>query len=113
MEGLERVGLFSHRDELDGLTRDLSDREGTATAGVAIKLGHDDAIEVHALGELPDDVHDVLSAHRIDDHEDLVGLDRMLDVDGLAHHLLVDLQASGRVHDHNVVEVIDSLPDGS
>ena len=61
---------------------------------------------------LPDDVDDVLAGHGIDDHEDLVGLDGGLDVHRLLHHLLVDLQATGRVDDHDVVEVVDGGPDG-
>ena len=44
----------------------------------------------------------VLSGHGIDDHEDLVRLDSGLDRLGLVHHLLVDMQTSGRVDDHDV-----------
>ena len=112
MEDLERVGLLAHRDKLDGLARHRTYGECAATAGVAIELGHDDAIEVHALGEGLNHVHDVLAGHGVDHHEDLVGLDGLLDGDRLLHHLLVDLKAASGIHNHDVVQVIDSLVDG-
>ena len=113
MEDLQRVGLLAHGDELDGLAGDLADRERAAAAGIAVQLGHDDAVKVHAVGELGDHVDDVLAGHGVHDHENLVGLDRLLDGDGLLHHLLVDLQAAGGVHDDDVVQVVDGLLDGA
>ena len=69
-------GFSPDADELDGLARDLADGKGAAAAGVAVHLRHDDAVEVDALGEGRGDVHDVLAGHGVDDHEDLVRLDR-------------------------------------
>ena len=50
--------------------------------------------------------------HGVDHQEDLVGLDGLLDVDGLLHHLLVDLKAAGGVDDDHVAHVVDGLADG-
>ena len=104
--------LLTHGDELDGLTRDLADGQRAATAGVAVELGDDHTVEVGALGEGGHHVDDILTGHRVDDHEDLIGLDRLLDVDGLLHHLLIDLQTTGGVDDDHVAHVVDRLADG-
>ncbi len=113
MEDLEGVGLLTHGDELDGLARDLPHRERTAAAGVAVELGHDDAVEVRALGELGDDVDDVLAGHGVDHHEHLVRADGCLDVHGLLHHGLVDLETSGGVDDDDVAQRVHGLLDGA
>ncbi len=55
-----------------GFSRHLANRQGAAAAGVAVHLGHDDAVEVDALGERLDHVDDVLAGHGIDHHEDLI-----------------------------------------
>ena len=99
--------------ETNLIARDLAHREGTAATRVTVELGHDDAVEVHALSKLADDVDDVLTGHGIDYHEDLVGLDGRLNVHRLLHHLLVDLQAAGGVDDDDVVEMVDRLLDGA
>ena len=112
VENLEGLGLLAHGDELDGLARHGADGQCATAAGVAVELGHDDTVEVSALGELGNDVDDVLTSHRVDDHEDLVGLDRALDVDGLLHHELVDLETSSGIDDDHVAEVVDCLLDG-
>ena len=112
MKDLEGVRLLAHRDKLDGLARHRTNGEGAAATRVAVELGHDDAVEVHALGEGLDHVHDVLAGHGVNHHEDLVGLDGLLDGHRLLHHLLVDLQAAGRIHNHDVVQVVHRLADG-
>ncbi len=112
VEHLERIGLLAHRDKLDGLAGHLAHRERAAAAGVAVELGDDHAVEVGAFGEGGDHVDDVLTGHGVDDHEDLVGLDRLLDVDGLLHHLPVDLQTARGVDDDHVAHGVDGLTDG-
>ena len=111
MEDLERVGLLAHRDELDGLAGHGTHGQGAAATGVAVELGHDHAVEVGALGELGHHVHDVLAGHGVDHHEHLVGLDGSLDVDGLLHHELVDLEAPSRVDDDHVAQVVNGVAD--
>ena len=45
-------------------------RQRGAAAGVAVELGHEDAVEVDGLGELLGDVDRVLAGHRVDDEQD-------------------------------------------
>ena len=73
MERLKGIGLLALGNELDGLAGYLANGKGSAATGVAIHLGHDDAVEVDALGERLGNVHDVLTGHGINDHKDLVG----------------------------------------
>ena len=109
IERLERIGLLAHRDKLDGLTGNLAHGQGTAATGIAVELGNDDAVKVGALGKRGDHVDDVLTGHGVHNHQDLVGLDRTLDIDGLLHHLLVDLQATGGIDNDHVAHIVDSL----
>ena len=109
MEFLERIGLLTCADELDGLSCDLLDGKRAAATGVAVHLRHDDAVEIDALGERGRHVHDVLARHRVDDHKDLVGLDGALDCLGFLHHLVIDVQAARRVDDDDVAQVVDGV----
>ena len=81
----------------------VGDRQRRATAGVAVELGQDDAGEVDALLERLGRLDRGLADHRVDDEEDLVGLDRRADVGGLLHEVLVDGEAAGGVDDDDVV----------
>ena len=48
-------------------------------------------------------VDGILTDHRVDDEQDLVGIGRLADVGGLLHHLGVDAEAAGGVDDDDVV----------
>ena len=109
----EGVGFLAHGDKLDRLAGHLAHGEGATATGVAVELGHDDAVKVNTIGKLRDHVDDVLARHGIHDHENLVGTDGLLDGHGLLHHLLVDLQAASGVHDHDVAKAVDSLANGA
>ena len=54
--------------------------------------------------------HRVLADHRVDDEQDLVGHDRVPDVDGLLHHLGVHAEPAGGVDDDDVVQPDLRLP---
>lgn len=105
MEGVEVLELLAARREHDRLAGDLADRQGRTTAGVTVELGEHHAVEADAVAEGLGGVDRVLTDHRVDDEEDLVGRDGVTDVRGLLHQLLVDTQAAGGVHDHDVVDL--------
>ena len=87
------------------------DRQRRTTAGVAVELGEDDAVVADAVEEGLRGGDGVLADHRVDDEEDLVGLDGVADVGGLLHHLGVDAEAAGGVDDDDVVELALGLLD--
>ena len=81
----------------------VRDGQRGATAGVAVELGQHDAGEVDAVLERLGGGDRVLADHRVDDEQDLVGLDRVADVGGLLHQLGVDAEPAGGVDDDDVV----------
>ncbi len=105
MERVEVVQLLAVRREHDRLAGDLPDGQGRTTAGVTVELGEDHAVEADAVAEGLGGVDGVLTDHGVDDEQDLVGADRVPDVRGLLHHLGVDTEAAGGVHDHDVVDL--------
>ena len=111
VEHLQGIGLLARGDELNGLAGHLAHGQGAAAAGVAVHLRHDDAVEVHSAGEGLHDVHHVLAGHGVHHHEDLVGLHGLLDGLGLGHHVVVHVQAAGRVDDDHVAQVVDGVLD--
>ena len=85
MEALELIDLLSGRGIKDRLARHRLDRQGGASARVAVELGDDDAVELHDRGELLGDRDRVLTGHSVNDEQDIVGLDRFLDLGELLH----------------------------
>ena len=89
----------------------VRDRQRGATAGVAVELGEDDAVEADAVEERLRGGDRVLADHRVDDEEDLVGVDGVADVGGLLHQLVVDAEPAGGVDDDDVVELQPGVRD--
>ena len=50
-----------------------------------------------------------MTGHRVDHHEDLVGLDRIANSSGFSHHLLIDMQATCGVDDDHIAQRIDRI----
>ncbi len=85
MEGIERVVLFAHADELDGLPSDVADGERGAAASVAIHLGEDHAGDAELFVELVGGVDGILPGHGVGDEEDLLRVEQLLEHLHLAH----------------------------
>ena len=102
VELVEALELLPGRGEEDRLAGDRVDRERGAAAGVAVELGHHDAVELGRLGEGLGDADGVLAGHRVDDEEDVVGLRLLADLRQLGHQVLVDVEAAGGVDDQHV-----------
>ena len=106
MEALEGVELLPGRGEEDRLAGHRLDRERRAAAGVAVELGHQDAVELGRLGEGLGDADRVLAGHRVDDEQHVVRLDPLADPGQLGHQLLVDVEAAGGVDDQRVAALL-------
>src|SRR5919106_4904310 len=78
------------------------DRQRGAAPSVAIELRQDEPGRVDLAHEGPRLHHGVLSGHRVAGHQDVVGPDGVLHASRLAHHVLVDVEATGRVNDDDV-----------
>ena len=103
VEHVEVGELLAVGREQDRLAGDLADRQRRATAGVAVELGEHDAGEPDAVAERLGGGHRVLTDHRVDDEQGLVGPDGVADVRGLLHQLLVDAEPARGVDDDDVV----------
>ncbi len=109
MEHVDGVHLLARTHKLDGLGDNGANGEGSAAARVAVELGEDDAVEVEAVVELLGGVDSVLTRHRVNHEERLVGADGLLEVGYLVHHLLVDGQPAGGVDNDDVVILLLGL----
>ena len=112
VEGVDGFHLLARSHELDGLRHYGADGEGCTAACVAVELGEHHAVEVEAVVELFGGVDGVLTGHRVDHEERLVGVDGALEGLYLLHHLLVDGQSAGGVDDDCVVGFCLRLLDG-
>ncbi len=106
VERVEVVQLLAVGGEHDLLAGDVRDGQRGTAAGVAVELGEHHAVEADAVAERLGGVDRVLADHRVDDEQDLVRADRVADVRGLLHQLLVDAEAAGGVDDHDVVDCL-------
>ena len=106
VEALEGLQLLAGRGEEDRLAGHRLDRERGAAAGVAVELGHHDAVELGRLGEGFGDADGVLAGHRVDDQQHVVGLGPLADLRQLVHQLLVDVEAAGGVDDQHVAALL-------
>ncbi|CAH0282124.1 hypothetical protein SRABI128_03676 [Microbacterium sp. Bi128] len=104
VEELEVVHAFAGGGEHDRLAGHRRDGERGAAAGVAVELGEHDAGEVDALVKGQGSVDGVLADHGVDHEQDFVRDDRAADLARLLHHLGVDAETAGGVHDHDVVQ---------
>ena len=102
MKQLELVELFAHPDELDGNPGDPLDRQGRATAGVAVELCQDHAVQFERFVKRLGRVDRVLPGHRVTDQQHLVGADRAIDLPEFFHQRFVDVQPAGGVENDDV-----------
>ena len=91
VERLEVGDLLAHGREQDRLARDGDDRQRGTTAGVAVELGEDDAVDADGLVERDRRLHGVLTDHGVDDEQGLVGLH------GVAHALAAASMSSASI----------------
>ena len=102
MERLERIGLFTDTNELDRLAGDRPHRQCSTTARVTVGLGQHHAGQGQRLAERLGGVDGVLTGHRINDEQRLGRLQLGVQRTDLGHHLLIDCQTAGGIHQQHV-----------
>ncbi len=102
-------GFSPDAHEQDRLARHAAHRQGGAAAGIAVRLGEDDAGQVERRAEGTCRVDRVLAGHAVDDEQRLDRLERGGELAHLLHHLLVHVQAARGVHEQHVVEATARL----
>jgi hypothetical protein len=109
VEALELLELLAGRCVEDRLPGHRLDRERRPTPGISVELGQQYPVELGPLGELRGHVDRVLSSHRVEDQQHVVGAGSLLDLGELVHQLLVDVQAPGGIDDERVGTIASSL----
>ena len=88
------ASIFSHH---------RADGERSTTAGVTVKFGEHNTVEVEAVVELFGGIHSVLTCHGVDNKQRFVGMHSLFQRSDLIHHLLIYGQASGCIYDDDIV----------
>ena len=104
VERFERFALLAHTDELDRLAGDGTHRQGGTATGVAVDLGQDHTGQRQCIAEGLGRVGGVLAGHGVDHEQGFDRVDRGVQRLDLAHHLFVDVQATGGIDDDHVDE---------
>ena len=91
MKRLERVILFPNTQELDGLSRDVADRECSSTAGVAVHLCQNHTSQTELVVKFTGRIHRVLSRHRVGYKQDLLRTEQLFQELHLVHQLIVNV----------------------
>ena len=103
MEHIDSLHLLARTHKLDRLGDDSAYRQGSTTAGVTVQLGQHHTVEVQTVVELLGGVDCILTRHRVDHKERLVGLNSLLQGCYLIHHLLIDGQTTGSIDDDYII----------
>ena len=109
MEGLDILQLFADTGELDGLSGNGPDRQGSTASGVAVQLTEHDGVDIQPLVEALGSIHCVLTGHGVHNQHDFVGLDGLLDVLQLIHQSFIDVQTAGGIQEHIIVGVLTGI----
>ena len=103
MEILERIPALADTDQLDRLARDRAHGECRTAAPVAIDTGQHDAGNTDALVEALREVDRILAGQAVGDEQRLVRLCDVAHVRRFLHQFFVDMNAAGRVEQHDIV----------
>ena len=109
MKRLQILDLFTGADEFDRLASHFANGEGGPAPGIAVHFGEDDPGESQPFVEAVGGFHRVLPQHAVGDEENLVRCGGVLDALQFAHHLFVDTQAAGRIHDDDAAVGVPSF----
>ncbi len=113
MEGLQRIGLFTHTHELDGLAGDVSYRQRSTTPGVTVRLGEHNAGQGQSVIEGLGCVGGVLPSHGIDHEQGFRGTDSLMQAANLIHHLFINVEAAGGIQYHHIQVLATSRINGT
>ena len=111
MEHVDSLHLLARTDELDWFRHHRTDREGSTTTGITIELRQYDTIEIESVVEFLRSIHGILTRHGVYHKERLIGVDGLLQIRDLIHHLLIDSQTTCGIDDDNGIALLLGLTD--
>ena len=104
MEGLERVALLAHTNELDRLAGDMAYGQGSTATGITVDLGQHHARQRQRLAERLGRVGGVLAGHGVDHEQRFDRVDRSMQRLDLGHHLGIHGQTTGGIENDHIDE---------
>ena len=105
MEELECVKLFSRTDELNGLTCDVLDRQGSTASCITVHLREHDARDVEKVVERLCNVYGILTEHCVHYEKNLGRGGCFFNFYKLCHELFINVKTSGSINEHHIVSV--------
>ena len=113
MEHINSFHLFTRTYELNGLSDNVTDTEGSTATGITIELCEHHAIEIEAIVEFLGCIDSILTCHRVNHKECFIRVDSLLECGDLVHHILIDSQTAGSIDDDHIIAfafcLIDSM----
>src|SRR5205814_5706540 len=98
----EGVVFFAEPDKLYRRAADFADGKRSAAAGIAVQLGQNDSGETETFVKFSGGADGVLTDHGVRDEKNFAGLQFFFQIAEFIHQIVVDVQAAGSVHDHDV-----------
>ena len=102
MELFQRVKLLTRTNKFHRRASHALHTERSATTGIAIEFRQDDAVHLHARMECLGTQHRILPGHCINHQQDVVRLQRTINLLKLLHELIVHMQSTGSIKNQNV-----------
>ncbi len=112
MERFKGVTLLAHAEELDRLPGHVPHRKRGTTTRIAIHLGQHHTGQRQCFAERLGGVCRVLARHGIDYEQRFGRIDRGVYSLDLGHHLGINGQTTGSIHQHHVNELELGFTDG-
>ena len=102
VEGLQGVEFLADADEDNGLAGYLPNRQGRATAGVAVGLGQYDTGQIERSTEGLGGIQCVLTGHSVDDEQPLMRANGPIDGADFVHQFGIHVQPARRIDNQHV-----------
>ena len=112
MEHIDSLHLLARTHKLDRFGDNSTNRQCSTTTSVTIELSEHDSVEIQSVVKFLGSIHSILTRHWVHHEECLVWIECILESSNLVHHLLVNSQTSGSIHDYDIIALGLSLLDG-
>ena len=103
---LQRLDFLADAHELDGLARNLSDRQCCPAPRITVRLGQNHAGQRQRFIECLRRDSGILTRHAVDHEQGFDGIGRGMYAFDFSHHVVIDMQAARRIDQYDV----DVLP---
>ena len=102
VKGIQRIGLFTDPEKLDRPVCHRAYGERCTATCICVDLGEYDAGQWQGFAERLRRVGRVLTGHGVDNKQGLDGVYGLMQRLDLGHHLLVDRQTTGGIHEQDI-----------